>query len=245
MLYSKIRGKYMKDLIQFGFYIIEGLDKREWLDIECEHIYTISNCISTHHPEVDEFLWGNSKDHELYREKLKLSKESFDEMHSEISRLLGNGFYCDGLFKDLETANRFFTKYFTNIEAILVGVSTTQEHFTTILENGYPIVLEYGNGINPNVIHNEVNGVWIGNEIVGYDISSFHSYLCNSLHKEIRKFATPDFNKYGLLKNDFNEVCEFAKIIEDKGEPVEWVPVVLHKINEGLHKINEGGLHGK
>ena len=61
----------------------------------------------------------------------------------------------------------------------------------------------------------------LGNDILGWDISGFHSFLCNSLQKEL-----PDikFNHMGLLDHDFQEVAHFAGQIKGKGEPVEWIP---------------------
>ena len=32
------------------------------------------------------------------------------------------------------------------------------------------------------------------------------------------------FNELGLLKNEFGEVADFARRIQGKGEPVEWIP---------------------
>ena len=61
----------------------------------------------------------------------------------------------------------------------------------------------------------------LGNDILGWDISGFHSFLCNSLQKEL-----PDikFNHIGLPDHDFTEVTRFASQIKGKGEPVEWIP---------------------
>lgn len=58
-------------------------------------------------------------------------------------------------------------------------------------------------------------------DILGWDISGFHTFLCNSLHKELKM---PRFNKHCLLENEFKSVQDFAKQIQGKGEPVEWVP---------------------
>ncbi len=53
----------------------------------------------------------------------------------------------------------------------------------------------------------------LGNDILGWDISGFHSFLCNSLQKEL-----PDvkFNHMGLLDHNFMEVKEawYEKVFE-------------------------------
>ena len=63
-------------------------------------------------------------------------------------------------------------------------------------------------------------------DILGWDISGFHSYLCNSLQNELK---TVRFNTYGLMDNTFDEVESFSSQIEGKGEPVEWIPVRVGK----------------
>ena len=56
--------------------------------------------------------------------------------------------------------------------------------------------------------------------------SGFHSFLCNSLHNDL---PTAKFNHIGLLENDFEEVVQFACLIEGTGEPVEWIPCRVGK----------------
>ncbi len=60
-----------------------------------------------------------------------------------------------------------------------------------------------------------------GCDILGWDIGGFHSFLCNSLQAELPEAM---FNELGLLKNEFGEVADFARRIQGKGEPVEWIP---------------------
>ena len=52
-------------------------------------------------------------------------------------------------------------------------------------------------------------------------IGGFHSFLCNSLQKEL---SGARFNNVGLLDNVFQEVEGFVHQIKGKGEPVEWIP---------------------
>ena len=66
----------------------------------------------------------------------------------------------------------------------------------------------------------------LGYDILGWDISGFHSFLCNSLHKESE---TLRFNKFCLMENEFETVQDFTKKIQGKGEPVEWIPCRIGK----------------
>ena len=65
------------------------------------------------------------------------------------------------------------------------------------------------------------NSPCLGNDILGWDISGFHSFLCNSLQEEL---SDVKFNHMGLLDHDFPEVARFARQIKGMGEPVEWIP---------------------
>ena len=97
----------------------------------------------------------------------------------------------------------------------MVSISTTMEY--------YKILLDELKGSNSHALMNgeNDNSTCLGNDILGWDISGFHSFLCNSLQKEL-----PDikFNHMGLLDHDFQEVAHFASQIKGKGEPVEWIP---------------------
>ena len=60
-----------------------------------------------------------------------------------------------------------------------------------------------------------------GYDILGWDIGGFHSFLCNALHEELPEAV---FNALGLLENKFDDVADFARRIQGKGEPVLWIP---------------------
>ncbi len=65
------------------------------------------------------------------------------------------------------------------------------------------------------------NSPCLGNDIWGWDIGGFHSFLYNSLQKELPDVS---FNNVGLLDNVFSEAENFTRQIQGKGEPVEWIP---------------------
>ena len=71
-------------------------------------------------------------------------------------------------------------------------------------------------------------------------IGGFHSFLCNSLQKELPEAR---FNDVGLLSNVFQEAEEFARQIEGKGEPVEWIPcrIGMHGQTAEFDRLTGGG----
>ena len=71
----------------------------------------------------------------------------------------------------------------------------------------------------------------IGYDILGWDYSHFHSYLCNALQKE---FPNLKINEIGLISNTFEETAEFARYANEHelGEPVEWIPVSVTRLTD-------------
>ncbi len=66
----------------------------------------------------------------------------------------------------------------------------------------------------------------LGFDILGWDICSFHSFLCNRLHEMLPGVK---FNHYGLLEHTFEETVAFSNKIQGYGEPVLWVPCRIGK----------------
>ena len=73
----------------------------------------------------------------------------------------------------------------------------------------------------------EIDGNILGCDIIGWDISGFHSFLCNGLEKQ---FLDVKFNSYGLLDETYCKAEQMSIRIQGMGEPVDWMPVILHKI---------------
>ena len=64
---------------------------------------------------------------------------------------------------------------------------------------------------------------------MGYECGSFHSWLCNALYKDVEESYELKFNSFGLLENDWEEVCAMTAAIQGIGEPVVWTPCVVRR----------------
>ena len=121
----------------------------------------------------------------------------------------------DGRFLRVSDAEDFYRNFCGAVPCRLVGISTIPEYFEILeaeLADGYGSRMPEGEpDENPPA----------GCDILGWDIGGFHSFLCNSLQAELPEAM---FNELGLLKNEFGEVADFARRIQGKGEPVEWIP---------------------
>lgn len=69
---------------------------------------------------------------------------------------------------------------------------------------------------------------WVSTSL-GYECGSFHSWLCNALYKDVEESYGLKFNSFGLLENDWEEVCAMTAAIQGIGEPVVWTPCVVRR----------------
>lgn len=200
-----------------GYYICEICDTPEWLQGISRQIVSVSGCIGEQHPRWECFMggWGKEAVQE-YQEKLRLDKERYREFSETAKRLFdARSLDVDCRFLRLSDAKDFHEKFCRGVSCRVVSISTTREYYGILAgelkgSNGYGLM----NGENDN-------GLCLGSDILGWDISGFHSFLCNSLQKDL---PNAKFNHMGLLDHDFPEVVRFARQIKGKGEPVEWIP---------------------
>lgn len=202
-----------------GYYICEIVNTPDWLDGIGDKMISVSECLGKNHPVLSEFFGKSNlvsnRDFEKkradYRSRSALSKKLFDQLYKETEQLFDSGLSADGRFLNLIDAKHFYDKYFSEINCKIVSVSVPDECFAALK-----------NEMAPNDLSSEDdNYPFIGCDILGWDHGGFHTFLCNSLHKDL---SAARFNNLGLLENPFDEVTEFAREIQGKGEPVIWIP---------------------
>lgn len=207
------------DFVTMGYYICEYAVCPTFLGNIAEKIISISDCLCVHEPRI--FLchgWKPNGDNQEYIRSCFSSKEKYIKMSGEITNLLNEGLYTtDGRFLRKENAVHFYKEYFYDPKYILVSVSTKVK-YSDLLGDKFRIEKD---------LVNEIDGDRIGCDIIGWDISVFHSFLCNGLEKE---FPAVKFNSYGLLNEKYCEAEQMALKIQGMGEPVNWIPVILHKV---------------
>ena len=207
-----------------GYYICEKLDIPNFLGIRGDELISVSGCFSAIHPDLTYCYFINDRKNERieYHEKWNITEEKAIELQKDIHSIFESCLAIDGRFLNLEDAKKIREKYFTTSECMIVSVSTTEEYYEILTEE----LSESSCGIN-NFFSGEIDSnELLGYDILGWDISGFHSFLCNSLHKESE---TLRFNKFCLMENEFETVQDFTKKIQGKGEPVEWSPCRIGK----------------
>lgn len=200
-----------------GYYICEICNTPEWLRGISRQILSVSGCIGEQHPRWECFMGGWARgEAQEYQRRLQLDLERYQKFSEAANSLFdAKRLDVDCRFLQLSDAKDFYERFCRAVPCHVVSISTTKEYYEMLAD-------ELSNSQSYGLMNGEEdNSPCLGSDILGWDISGFHSFLCNSLQKIV-----PDakFNEMGLLDHDFHEVACFTQQIEGKGEPVEWIP---------------------
>lgn len=203
-----------------GYYIVEVIDTPKWLSGIGNHMLSVSSCLGEIHPKWQIYMGGwKKKEEREYQNQLRMDDGQYKDFVEVVNGLfISKQLDVDGRFSDLTVATHFYENYFCSDTYKLVSIST----FDKYLE----ILAEELKGSNAPIAGKDDDNLPLGSDILGWDISGFHSFLCNSLQNDL---PAAKFNHIGLLENDFEEVVKFACQIEGSGEPVEWIPCRVGK----------------
>lgn len=209
------------DLVTLGYYICEpAVNIYEKLKDVGNLRVSISGCLGTQHPVLTSCFWmGYLEEKETYRKKWKMDEETFCDLKKDVADIFQKHLIeVDSRFVNLEQAEYFYRKYFNNSGCMLVSVSVGKK-YQEILEEE----ITFSGNNNCPVSWKDYDNAQevLGCDIVGWDVSGFHSFLCNYLHLKLPEVR---FNSFGLIDNQYEETETFAKRIEGQGEPVIWIP---------------------
>lgn len=199
-----------------GYYICRCEECPEYLNNLSDMILSVSDCMCTHEPQIDlSHGWKPNGDNKDYIDKNFECTADYLRMSEEINRLFNNNlFFTDGRFLRLDDAKYFFDTYFNSGDYKLI-VARMDTKYKELLCDDF-------------TMNNECTGEnlyeQLGCDIIGWDISGFHSFLCNSLQEN---YPTLRFNKYGLINENYSVAEDIAMEIQGQGEPVEWIPVEI------------------
>lgn len=205
--------------VTIGYYICDKTESPSYLEFDTESFISVSDCLCDHEPQIVYCHgWKPHGDDPEYIHRYFADKEEYIKMSVEIWELFShNLFSMDGRFLHKKDAVYFYNTYFAAYDCTLVTVSTKERYSELSSDNSDKKEYE----------RSEAEGRFIGCDIIGWDISGFHSFMCNSLHKE---FDDISFNKYGLLDESFEKAEKMAEKIHGMGEPVDWIPVMIYKL---------------
>lgn len=209
------------ELFNLGYYICQIEDTPPYLKKISNKFISLSGCLCTHEPQISLCHgWRPHGDNIEYMKKHGLTEEQYLNYSNEIQNAFDNKkFFFDGRFTDEKDAKYFYYKYFKSDRYILTSFATEGAYFEKLVNDGFEQ--------SKQLISLHTKQI-LGYDIIGWDIGGFHSFLCNSLHEEFEEIT---FSKYGLVELDFSIVKKMAESIQGRGEPVEWVPVIIYSPN--------------
>ena len=203
-----------------GYYICEVIDTPEWLHDVGKQVLSVSGCIGEQHPKWECFMGGWCKgESQEYQNFLKMNDEQYKEFLDAANHLFDlRRIDVDSRFLQASDAQNFQRKFCSRIASRIVSISTTPKYFEVLAE---ALDGSHSHGLMSGHVD---NSLWIGSDILGWDIAGFHSFLCNSLQVGL---SGAKFNDIGLLANDFRDVISYAEQTKGLGEPVSWFPCRL------------------
>lgn len=185
----------MEDFRTIGYYICEVVDTPEWLHGIGRHLLSVSGCFGEQHPKWECFMggWGKGEGQE-YQKRLRMNDKQYSEFLEVASHLFSRRrMDIDCRFRQLSDAQDFYKKFCRAIPCRVVSISTVPEYFQ-ILEQELEGNNSYG------LMNGEMDsGAWIGNDILGWDISGFHSFLCNSLQNDLQLARFNDLDCWKMI----------------------------------------------
>ncbi|MDH5507635.1 MAG: hypothetical protein OEZ02_10475 [Anaerolineae bacterium] len=225
-----------------GYYLIEGslVHEKIWMDqkILPPILYTPSNCICELYPNVACLGWvkQDRKTTKKFRNKLSLNKREFAALQNKVDKWFDEGKYGWGsLFLDLDAAKVFAKQYLGGIQNIkLIAIAASNKDRELFLEEEMPgnlgtagnyLALERGEVI-------DIKSGFRGYEILGFEMGSFHSFICYSLEKEFNHVLNLSLNQYGLL-NNYDDACRASDYVlspDSEVYPYLWQPWAIIEI---------------
>ena len=168
-----------------------------------------------------------------------MEKQEFIDFSEETLRLFGEDrLDTDSRFLFKQDAEDIYRRYFYNRRGVvpgyrLIGIAL-EEALLPSLEDRI---------IQKKEVSRTEERRFLGFDLLGWDISGFHTYLCNSLQEELMKRFELKPGRFGLLENSKEEVEAFADAIQNRGEPVEWMPFAVYDDTPAAAEGSE--IHGK
>ena len=219
-----------------GYYLIEGTSIKEWMnhDLLPSQIFTPSSCICNLHPEDICLSWvkGDKKVKEEYRAKLGITKEQFAELQKNIDESFNKEKYgWLQVFIEVEDARRYYNHWLSNQPDIkLIAIALNEEHRGIFLEEEKPEgnnAGSYGNWLSlQNGVTIDMGEGLLGYEVLGFEMGSFHSFICNSLENDFFEKLGIRFNNRGLIStySEASKAADYAQDPEVGAEPALWQP---------------------
>lgn len=214
-----------------GCFLVKLNFQKNWETKYPKIIWSVSNCINKIYPEEWGISWvyTPNKMLEEVKQDLKINDADFRELQLWVTKKFDDeNFGWPNVFMNLKTAREFNNKFLNKIEGVKL-ISIYLSDFDTdkfLLDEVVPEGIGQ-NGIYENLkqkIDETKEDCCLGYEVLGYEMGSFHSFVCNNLGYDYSNNLGLNFNSKGLIDSydDAKKALSYTISDELKAEPCNW-----------------------
>ena len=222
--------------ISGGYFIVTPKKRPEYMDKDLirDTILSASQCFTDFYPDIS-VLWGHSNEaKQKYAQQLNISQSTYEEMEKWVGDNFSDKFKAGTLeypdvFTTIEIAREFLSKFLSHLtDAKIIGIGLPEEYVEEFIEfENNPEEKQYGieQLLLRRITIEENDSKMLGNEVLGFDMTFFHSYLCSGLEKDYKSHYGFTLNENGFIST-LEEAIRFCDYFNDEelGEPVLYLP---------------------
>jgi hypothetical protein len=218
-----------------GYFIVRPATRSGSMsaDLVPDRIITVSDCIADTAPDTWGIAWTVDP-MDSRRDKAAafgVHGADLDALIAWATAAFDSGRVgWPGMFLDLDAALDFRRTFLpAGIETAVVGIALPARLRDRFVEATRPAP---GSGV-PGVVHAVLacaspaeGGRPLGFDVLGWDCSGFHSYLCNGLEVEFERVlgVTPNATGFFDSQDDATRCAEHAGLDTTGAEPAVWLP---------------------
>jgi hypothetical protein len=221
----------MKDYISGGYYVVKTIPRPNDLsDILPDTILTMSKCFSPVMRDIVQLQWD-----EYENVSVAIAEEAIefripqDQIADLVRWVKGRHNTSYFVFTELTDPLELLSRFITDGSAHVVGIGL----HTSLLESfKSQQSKDVNNGLGLVELVEEKRplaegGVPLGYEPLGFEGTSFHSWLCHYAPNEVQKRFGIRPNRLGLI-DKFEDACQVNEyLLETGAEPAIWEPWLL------------------
>jgi hypothetical protein len=238
--------KMKREFLLGGYFIVMPSDRASYMEesIVPNRILSVSNCICEILPAEWGLSWVKNRNNDINRIKnlLKLNDDEFLQLETWVTSKFDEGLFgWPNGFVELNAVKEFTMLFLSKVkEAYILSIGLTKNDAKTFLEEektegniGKSLIysiLEKGIKMDTSDI--------LGFDVLGYETSAFHSYLCNGLEKDFYRELKITPNMF-CFYDRYEEAEKATDLLINEvigAEPALWQTWVINLIE----KINKG-----
>ena len=224
-----------------GYRLVKPVERPQWMDGSLpDVILSASGCICDTVPDSWAYDWSGAKwaDRAKSAATLGVIGRELRGMAAWCADAFSRGLIVyPEVFKDIRWAREFARRFGVDRNCLcLIGLGFSEGLQPDLLHETREIERRKGanrelKGLVEERRGMEPGGEILGFEVLGLDLGTFHSWLCNGLEKPVLKDLGIRTGRYGLIaeEGEAEQVAAYCNRDDVASEPVCWHPFLLVK----------------